>query len=600
MNLHYSNRRAFEKSLPDVLEHFYNAEELWGICCEQVYPLQGVPQPDRKPKKSILIEQLLEVCSDTDALQALLVRFPDPVFALLKQLVWEGDQELEALEAELGFEVTDKRIVKPRYQYEQESISASRKAGYRWVVLEVEESFSYRSRNRVIMRLPPAVRSRFRECMPKPDGYDLKPLASLPEGLSIYRCDDEMAEDLRVISDYIARGHLEYTKTEAIKKPCIRALEKLTGGGEFFPGDKSSAKLPLLRHELLVNIIASTGEGLRQVMLQDPPEPEKLLRPLCSALFRNPEWFLEYVLTHLSGGRTYYDTEAISYLKALFSRLSSEHWISMANLESYVDYREIDIDPVSHHRCYVNVEPYMDNYSRRNRVELDRSNGWDLVIVPLLKGTAFLLAALGYAEIAYSAPPEHSICKRKSEIFLTPYDGCFAIRLTPLGAYAFNLTDEVELKVCKHERAEILLNPQRLTAICRNVDPITELSLLEFMEKVSDGCYRMTRQTLLRGCSSSSQVAKRVELFKAQISSNLPELWEEFLNTVMQTAGALRPKVRYTVYELADNPELRRLFISDAILSEKALKVEGMRVAIEKGDVSAVSRRLNALGYLMQ
>ncbi|MDF7798719.1 hypothetical protein P4C99_04550 [Pontiellaceae bacterium B1224] len=600
MELHYSNRNAFLKTLPEVLEHFYNAATLWEICCEQIYPLVEEPQPDKKPKKAILIELLLEVLSNDESLETLLKSMPEEVYTALNNMIWAGDQEVEALESDLGFEITNKKTVQPRYHYEHETVHVSLKPGYWWLALEVKSSYSYRSDGRVIVRLPPAVRSRFKECMPRPHGYDFEPLASPPEGFKIYRCDDALAEDLRIVSDYISRGHLEYTKAEAIKKPCIRALEKLTEGGEFFPGEKSSTKLPLLRHELLANIVASTGESLREAMLEEPPDPEKLLRPLCSALFRHPEWFLEYVLTHLSGGSVYHGKEAVGYLKALFSRLSDEHWISMQNLESYVNYRELDINPVSCHRCFVNIEPYMEDYYRHSRIEVDRSNGWDLIIVPLLKGTSFMLAALGLAEIAYSAPPRHPKWTRKSEIFLTPYDGCAAIRLTPLGAYAFGLTDEVELKVSQHARPEILLNPQRLTAICRNIDPITELSLLEFMEKVSDGCYRMTRQTLLRGCSTSKDVAKRVEQFKAQISDNLPDLWVNFLDSAIETAGALRPKTRYTVYELADNPELRRLFISDPILSEKALKVEGMRVAIEKADVVAISKRLNALGYLMK
>lgn len=601
MNLHYSNRKAFEMSLPEVLEKFYNAGTLWGIACEQVYPLLRQPPPDKKPKKAVLIELLLDdVLKSEETLQALFKAMPDEVYTTLKQLVWDGDMELNSLESDLGFEITEKKTVKPRYHYERETVCFSLKPGYWWMVLEEEASYSYRSDARVIVRLPPAIRSRFKECMPTPPGYNLEPLPEPPKGLNTFRCDETLAEDLRIVSDYIARGHLEYTKAEAIKKPCIRALEKLTEGNEFFPDNKSSAKLTLLRHELLINIIASTSEGLRQTMLQDPPDPEKLLRPLCSALFSHPEWFHEYVLTHLSGGSVYHGKEAVGYLKALLSRLSDDHWISMNNLESYVNYRELDINPVSCHRCYVSIEPYTEGYYRRSRVEVDRSNGWDLIIVPLLKGTCFLLAALGLAEIAYSAPPKHPKWRRKSEIFLTPFDGCAAVRLTPLGAYTFGLTDEVELKTSRHARPEIMLNPQRLTAICRNIDPITEMSLLEFMEKVSEGCYRMTRQTLLRGCSSSSNVAKRVKQFKAQISSNLPELWINFLDETVATAGALRPQAHYTVYELTDNPELRRLFISDPILSEKALKVEGMRVAIEKADVPAISRRLNTLGYLMQ
>ncbi|MEI6892174.1 MAG: hypothetical protein V5783_08395 [Pontiella sp.] len=599
MKLYSGNRRTFKQSLPEVLENFYSIEEIWGIACEQVYPFLSRSIPNELPKKVLLIELLLEVVN-TEALTELLESLPAEGYILFNQLVWEGDQELDSLEAELGFEITEQRIEPPQYHDEDESISRVRKPGYWWIALEELDTQTAHSDLRVMVRLPPAVRSRFMECMPKPTGYNLDPLESLPEGLKTFRCDDTLAEDLRVVSNYITRGHLEYTKAESIKKPCIRVLEKLTEGGEFFPGDKTSAQLPFLRHELLTNIVASMGESLRGVMLQDPPTPERLLRPLCSALFRHPEWFLEYVLTHLSGGNTLGGKEVISFLKALFSRLSNEHWISMSNLERYVHYREIDINPVSYHRCYMSVEPYMEDYCEQNRVALDASNSWDLVVVPLLKGTAFLLAALGFAEIAYSTPPENSLWKRKADPFLTPYDGCFAIRLTPLGAYVFGLTNEVELKISEHTRPDIRLNPKRLTVICRNLDPITELSLLDFMEKISEGCFRMTRQTLLRRCSSSSQVVKRVADFKEQVSDDLPELWDNFLNTMIETAGALSPKEGYTVYELVNNPELRRLFISDPILREKALKVEGMRVAIKTEDVSVISRRLNALGYLMQ
>ena len=63
MKLHYSNKRAFKLSLPEVLETFYNADELWGIACEQVYPFSDQPQPDKKPKKTVLIELLLNIFS---------------------------------------------------------------------------------------------------------------------------------------------------------------------------------------------------------------------------------------------------------------------------------------------------------------------------------------------------------------------------------------------------------------------------------------------------------------------------------------------------------------------------------------------------------
>lgn len=599
MELHYSNRNSFSKPLHEVLEKFYPAEEIWGILCGIILPAKGHKPPERRPKKVIMVEQLLETFAYDDTMQAFFKSMPANLRAAIEELVWSGDCWLDKFEETLGFSVAERRTVKPKYHYDRERTEVFRTPGFWFIIFDLGDAY-YNHTDRITVHLPPALRSLFRQHMPKPRGYNLEPLDAPPEGVQIYRCDDTLAEDLRIVADYIARGHLQFTKSEAIKKPCIRAIEKLTGGSEFFPGDKSSTKLPLVRHELFVNIVASTGATLRNAMLQDPLDPEALLRPLVDTLFQHPDWLHEYVLTHISGGDAYHGKEAAGRLREIFSALSADHWISAGNLESYVNYREIDIDPVPHSRCYVSTERAANDDYSNSRVEIDHSTGWELLAVPLLQGTAFMLAALGLAEIAHTAPPLHEHYRRKGETFLTPYDGFIGIRLTPLGAYAFGHVDEVELKAEDRERAEIILNPSRLTATCRNIDPVTELSLLDYMEKVSEGCYRLTRQSLMRGCTSASDVRKRTNEFKRHIVADPPPFWNDFLEETATTAVALRKNSGYVLYELADSPQLRHLLVSDPVLRGKILKVEGMKTAIAKADLPAVVRRLAALGHLIQ
>jgi len=522
------------------------------------------------------------------------------LLAVLNILVWSGNRKLDELEAELGFELGDQKICPPRHHYERERKKFIPRPGFYWVVYE-EYSSGYYGEVEFIVGLPRAIRSVFKQRMPKPKGYNVEPLAELPEGVLTYRCEAQLAEDLRMTSDYIARGHLQFNKNETIKKQCIRAVAGLTAAGEFFAGEKRSAKLPLLRHELLTGLVASCGPKLRKAMLNEPPDPAELLRPLCDTLFENPTWFHELLLAYLKiRGWENYDKQALANLRGVFAMLPEDQWVAAANLESIVDFREIDLDIMSRSRLQVTISPESAGYDYSSRIEIDQSNGWRLFIVPLIQGTAFLLAALGLAEIAYTLPPAHPRWKRPSEDFLTPFDGLYAIRLTPAGAYAFGLRKEVELKGSTRERAEIILTPQRLTATCRHIDPITEMSLLEYMEKVSDGCYRMTRQSLMRGCCTKGDVEKRVATFRQHITVELPPFWEAFFESTVQSAVALSAKIHYKVYELAESPELRRLFMRDPVLCGKTLKVEGMRVAIKKGDETAVQKRLNALGYLMR
>jgi len=356
-----------------------------------------------------------------------------------------------------------------------------------------------------------------------------------------------------------------------------------------------------LRKELLIKLLAALDAKIRTAMLAEPPDPKAILREFLTDIFKHDAFFHRHVLPHLSDGRGYlsYDKgETLGEVRKLFSELSPVGWVTWKNIEKYQYYHQIPLALFKHHCCTVTLESEEQYYDKR-KVDVTVKNHTALVSVPLLQGTAFLLAALGLAEIAYTVP-KNACYKHKGDDFLVPWDGLVAMRLTPLGAYAFKQTDEVKLKASQRKRAEVFLNPNRLTVTSRNIDPVTELSLLEFMEKLSDGCYRMTRKSFLRGCITDTQVQPRIELFKANISAAPPEVWQTFLDDLSQGVVALRCKSDYKVYNLTNSPGLRQLFSADPLLKEKTLKVEGLKVAVSEKELSAVTRRLAELGYLVQ
>ena len=78
---------------------------------------------------------------------------------------------------------------------------------------------------------------------------------------------------------------------------------------------------------------------------------------------------------------------------------------------------------------------------------------------------AFLLASLGFLEIAYNAPDGHSKWRLDSQMFLTPFDGLEAVRLTPVGAFAFGHSKELPLTVSEQPKCQVHLHPDRLLAL---------------------------------------------------------------------------------------------------------------------------------------
>jgi hypothetical protein len=606
MHIESWTQKHFEGSLLEVFKHCCPVAELETLYTNILRPALGQPRLPNAPRKEQMLQAFNEALrSDTDAKRFFEAFSPD-VQAVLGLLTWDGDLLLPELESAVGFPISIEEVSERDSYYHQKQTQVSCLPAFALVAFDKGDSWSYTKvppKDRITVRLAHALRARFRKFVPPPKGYFLQPVEKLPQGLLTYRCDENVQEDLRLVADYINRGHLQRLASGKIKKTCIRALCEMVQGGEFFSGTNLSQKLELLRIDLFVSLLAASEKKFRSAMLCEPPEPSTTFRDFLEETFKNAAFFQHHLLSHLkeSFSGQDYDEKTPQHLWALFSKIGSAGWITADALFKYAYYREIPLPFFSSSYYNVTVDQKGDYAYEggRRKVDLTDSNRQDFLTTPLLQGTAFLLAALGFAEIAYT-PPTHPRWQRGGEPFLTPWDGLVAVRLTPLGAYAFKQTDNVELKSAPRKRAEVFLNPNRLTVTSRNIDPVTELSLLEFMEKLSDGCFRMTRKSFLHGCITDAQVQARIEQFKSNISATPPAAWQTFLDDLSQGVVALKCKNSFKVYDLTNTPGLRQLFSTDPLLKEKTLKVEGLKVAISKPDLPLVTRRLADLGYLVQ
>ena len=597
-------RRIHNHSLLELIEKHYTSKELTPIYTDILLPSQNrTRDPDIRVTKKLFIEEFSAVFNDPVKGKAFFNTMSNPLKKAIAFLTWNTEEELYSLECHLGYDLTE---INRDATYRQDPVFF--KKGIHWLML-IKDSYyaTYESdeawKANTLIALPAALRQWFQTILPKPAGYHLEPIETLPKSdtdtTRTYRCDETIIEDFRVTADYILRGNLKFTKTESISKPCIRAIEKLTEGGEFFPKDEPlNKKLSLLRHEILTGILSVIAEKRLEEMRKDTPNPQIILRELLDSLFGHSEWIHEFILTHLK--ETYgstHQTDAATQLAELFRSCDTEGWITIQNLAFHIQYQNIDIEILS--RCTTRLKQLDRYYTHQETIDITPYTVFQFYALPLLHGFPFLLAALGLAEIAYTTPPPNEHYQRGANSFITPFDGFIAIRLTPLGNYAFRKTDEIKLKKTEKKRAEITLNPQRLTVTCRNVDPVTELALLEFMEKHSPGCYRLTRNTFMKGCATLRDVQGRIEQFKRNITAELPPLWKTFFSEIEESAVALKAKSGYKIYQLAHSPELKAMFSTDPFLIKKTTKVAGLQIAIHKKELPAVTKHLKTLGYLI-
>jgi len=563
------------------------------------FPLLG---KTGSPLKAVLVEVLGSALLDPTECLALFESLPESGQRALATIVWEGPTPLSVLESLLGKPMAELNPDKRRWHRDPFILHDEYGFGClqrirerRWLGYGVYEAPPDKADYAVY--LPQSLVPLFKEAIPAPADYNLRPLDDMDGSALRYTCEATAIRDLKLVAEYIQQGHLKYTKAEKLSKPCIRNVRAMTPASEFFE-QTNDGDLELLRSRLLVGALAFAGDSAREGLLG--ASDALPVRALFDALAKVPAFFAEELQDHLVGSRRTwleFDPDGVGKLIAFFSRFPSGKWVSAHNIRLYHRLRDslptLFSDPPLGFE--VRVAETADSWS--TRVYVRERNVFELASEPLLKGFAFFLAALGLAEIAYTKP-KHENFSRPRRAYLTPFDGLLGVRLTPLGEFVFGKRDDYQIAEDAPPHAAVVLDATRLLAFCPDVDPLTELALKQFMETLSPGHYRMTHKSLLGGCASRRELEARIGLFRRVISETPPAIWERFFESTLSRISPLAPEPERVVLKIDGDEEMRRLFAVDPVLRKHSLKVEGLRIAVLRSEMKTIAKRLEHFGYL--
>ncbi|MBQ3753427.1 MAG: hypothetical protein II864_07765 [Prevotella sp.] len=208
-----------------------------------------------------------------------------------------------------------------------------------------------------------------------------------------------------------------------------------------------------------------------------------------------------------------------------------------------------------------------------------------------LQMCAFLLASVGAAEIAINEDKNPG---------LSPFDSLEFIRLTPLGRYALDLTDEYEAPEQEHV-AYFELDPERL--IIRSLvepNPYAQL-LMDTSHAISRNRFETSALSFLASCHTKADVESKIKIFRQFISSDLPPLWEQFFKSLLQHCHPLKEdKTAYKRYTLdPENRDLIQLITTDPALRQLVIRAEGYRIMVKNDDLKKFETQLKKHGYLL-
>jgi hypothetical protein len=616
MAMFYEVERYLRAPLEDVLLKLYPAGTLkW--CYEagaravlEAHPgaLPQPPEPRRQlpgqsaPKKAYLVSLLIAILRNPELGREFYESLPPSTRKALTAVAWERQVNLAELEKRLGlsiaypnpdqrFSYQDPFILQPEHSLLVVRESRDRYYGYSSEKALKPQDFK--------LVLPEAVRQVLKAWTPPPPGYELTPSSQDPAPpCQVYSCASKALPDLRLVAEYIAQGHLKYTKSEQVALPSIKALLQMTGGPEFFE-NADDPDLALLRTRLLVGGMAFIQEKERQRMLSHPDNAEQI-RFVLERVLANAAFLHEELLGHIPMTRNrwcQYSPQSVKQLASFFGKLPGDGWISYENMRSYHTLREELPTLFGQGKFGLEAVAFADDRRYYNTMTVSEENAFLLMGEPLLKGYAFLLAALGLAEIAYT-PPGKAIYHRPKHTYLSPFDGLGFARLTPLGELVFRRRNSLDVAAVPAARAPITLDETRLLATCRDPDPLTKLTLNQFFEEIAPGRYQMTPKSLVGGCASQKDIMERLRLLRRVVSALPPPVWEAFFDKTLARIAPLEPEPDYVILKVTGDQEARRLMATDPVLKEIVLKVEGLRIAVRRTDLKKLAKRLEQFGYL--
>lgn len=208
-----------------------------------------------------------------------------------------------------------------------------------------------------------------------------------------------------------------------------------------------------------------------------------------------------------------------------------------------------------------------------------------------LQALALMLCSVGIAEVALSDDTHRN---------LSPFDTVDYMRLTPLGQYALNVTDNYEPPEQEHV-AYFELDPERL--IIRSLqdpNPYAQL-LLDTSVAISRNRFETSALSFLASCHKREDVETKINMFRQFISDKLPPLWEQFFQQLLQHCHPLKEdRTSYKRYTLdPQNRDLIQLITTDPDIRQIVIRAEGYRFMVKNDDLKIFEKQLKKHGYLL-
>jgi len=215
---------------------------------------------------------------------------------------------------------------------------------------------------------------------------------------------------------------------------------------------------------------------------------------------------------------------------------------------------------------------------------------WKDITLPFVVHWLKLLCAVGMLEIAVS----------RRAAATEPMEGIRHIRLTPLGRYAFGLSDTFVPVTNKPEDWSYELDSDGVISSFGEMPPYDDL-LAKIGRRVSANRFVVTARSIVAGSADADDVARNVNSFRTIFKPEPGSRWDVMLNETLQRCNCMDSvSGQYALIKLkTDVPGLVSAVLSDPEICSNCIKAEQGVLIVPTAFYPRLRRILQLHGYML-
>jgi len=211
------------------------------------------------------------------------------------------------------------------------------------------------------------------------------------------------------------------------------------------------------------------------------------------------------------------------------------------------------------------------------------------------------LSTLGIIDVAYIYPhrlwPDLKDSLNGDLAFCSRYDGLLYVRITPLGAYALDITDHCDFRPDENPKLFHVVSRSELV-LPHPLDPANRASLELMAERQNDMVWSLDVERILSHVETGGSLKQLRSFLETNASEALPEDVQDFLVELEERIGAFRSQRDAVLLEWADE-RLAQLLATSTETGKLCFHCGENRLVVAKSNLGAFSRAVKKLGFVV-